>query len=503
MTFIFKKPKKHPVRKKKSQDSQEVLHRLNRYLSENGGEPAEFIARHWKDQATVFSYQEIRQAVLDGYIHEETMELWRQDYSKLVSEKMYPVWKDAIAAGSLGQPVIDRQAAGMVFNINEPSVISWLETRGAEFVTNSTETQRKAIQALLMKKIADEHTVDELAKMIRPCIGLTEAQAKANVRFYDNMVATLKEEHPRMSQEAVEKKAREAQLKYAEKQHRYRAHTIAQTEMAIAYNKGADEGIRQAQAQGLLGVMEKRWSTSGDDNVCDVCRALEGTQIAMDDEFDFKGRSLYPGSKRTPPAHPWCGCAVQYIEVEPPKWGVAADDVISQTMQGLAAGDGEEENTEHDPPKYLGALDNMSEDVVISTLEEYEKEIAGYDKESAIVITDTGLIFQCFGNRENVYVNEDMGDALKGAYVTHNHPVDSSNEYSFSSDDIQLFTECELKVLRGIDERYIYELTREINDMEGYATIEELMASVGELARHQAVIQLAQELGIGYARWKR
>ena len=51
-----------------------------------------------------------------------------------------------------------------------------------------------------MKKIADEHTVDELAKMIRPCIGLTEAQAKANVRFYDNMVATLKEEHPRMSQ---------------------------------------------------------------------------------------------------------------------------------------------------------------------------------------------------------------------------------------------------------------------------------------------------------------
>ena len=235
MTFIFKKPKKHPVRKKKSQDSQEVLHRLNRYLSENGGEPAEFIARHWKDQAAVFSYQEIRQAVLDGYIHEETMELWRQDYSKLVSEKMYPVWKDAIAAGSLGQPVIDRQAAGMVFNINEPSVISWLETRGAEFVTNSTETQRKAIQALLMKKIADEHTVDELAKMIRPCIGLTEAQAKANVRFYDNMVATLKEEHPRMSQEAVEKKAREAQLKYAEKQHRYRAHTIAQTEMAIAY----------------------------------------------------------------------------------------------------------------------------------------------------------------------------------------------------------------------------------------------------------------------------
>ena len=496
MTFIFKKPKKHPVRKKKSQDSQEVLHRLNRYLSENGGEPAEFIARHWKDQATVFSYQEIRQAVLDGYIHEETMELWRQDYSKLVSEKMYPVWKDAIAAGSLGQPVIDRKAAGMVFNINEPSVISWLETRGAEFVTNSTETQRKA------KKIADEHTVDELAKMIRPCIGLTEAQAKANVRFYDNMVATLKEEHPRMSQDAIEKKAREAQLKYAEKQHRYRAHTIAQTEMAIAYNKGADEGIRQAQAQGLLGVMEKRWSTSGDDNVCDVCRTLEGTQIAMDDEFDFKGRSLYPGSKRTPPAHPWCGCAVQYIEVEPPKWGAAADDVISQTMRGLAAGDGEKENTEHDPPKYLGALDNMSEDVVISTLEEYEKEIAGYDIESAVVITDTGLIFQYFGDKESVHPEADMGDALKGAYVTHNHPIGSSNEYSFSSDDMKLFMDNNLRILRGIDEKYVYELSRQTTDVDEYASVEELLADE-ELSKHNDVIIFAETWGIGYRRWKR
>lgn len=107
-------------------------------------------------------------------------------------------------------------------------------------------------------------------------------------------------------------------MKYAEKQHRQRAYDIAQTEMAFAYNKGADEGIRQAQSQNLLGVMEKRWSTSGDSNVCDICRALDGTQIPMDDEFDFKGKILFAGQKRTPPAHPKCACAVLYIEVSPP-----------------------------------------------------------------------------------------------------------------------------------------------------------------------------------------
>lgn len=483
MTFIFKKPKKHPVRKKKSQDSQEVLDRLNRYLSENGGEPAEFIARHWKDQAAVFSYQEIRQAVLDGYIHEETMELWRQDYSKLVSEKMYPVWKDAIAAGSLGQPVIDRQAAGMVFNINEPSVISWLETRGAEFVTNSTETQRKAIQALLMKKIADEHTVDELAKMIRPCIGLTEAQAKANVRFYDNMVATLKEEHPRMSQEAVEKKAREAQLKYAEKQHRYRAHTIAQTEMAIAYNKGADEGIRQAQAQGLLGVMEKRWSTSGDDNVCDVCRALEGTQIAMDDEFDFKGRSLYPGSKRTPPAHPWCGCAVQYIEVEPPKF------VEEEPAYSLGSGDsdGVKEET---PMIEIGEIDTLKIDNAITY---FNDVIRNREFETAVVIDQTGRVFYAEGDESSVTFS---GVDLKDAVLTHNHP--SSNGIgSFSDDDFYFLRDHQdiacfycvneeydysIKVLKSISSISYNEIYREalLNHQEGCDVFHETLEVLRE-----------------------
>ena len=71
-----------------------------------------------------------------------------------------------------------------------------------------------------------------------PGIGLTKGQAKANLRYYENMVATLKKDHPRMKPESIEKKAREAAAKYAERQHRQRAMTIAQTENAFAYNWG-------------------------------------------------------------------------------------------------------------------------------------------------------------------------------------------------------------------------------------------------------------------------
>ena len=119
-----------------------------------------------------------------------------------------------------------------------------------------------------------------------------------------------------MKKESIERKAREKQLIYAAKQQRERANTIAHTEMAFAFNKGMDETIRQAQAEGLMGTMEKRWITAGVDNVCSICQALDGTQIGMDGEFDFPGKILFPGHKLTPPAHPRCRCAVQYIEAD-------------------------------------------------------------------------------------------------------------------------------------------------------------------------------------------
>lgn len=127
-------------------------------------------------------------------------------------------------------------------------------------MTSSTEEQKKAIQAMLLKKTTDKYSVDELARVIRPCIGLTEGQAKANLRYYENLKETLARDHPRMKKESIEKKAREAQIKYAAKQHRERAYTIAHTEMAFAFAKGADAGIRQAQSEGLIGVCQKSGS---------------------------------------------------------------------------------------------------------------------------------------------------------------------------------------------------------------------------------------------------
>lgn len=327
MTFIFKAPKNRRIRKSASRDGQEVLIRLNDYLEGKADEPARILTSFWGNQASTFSYGEIREAILEGSVTQETMRLWQQDYTKMVADKMYPVWMDAVKAGASGQPVFDDFPASFSINTGVPNIVAWIERRGSAFVTASTMEQKKAINAMLVKKITDKYTVDELAQVIRPCIGLTEGQAKANFRYYNSIKEKLAKEHPRMKKESIEKKARERQLIYAAKQQRQRAYTIANTEMAFAFNKGMDETVRQAQAEGLMGVMEKRWITAGTDNVCKICQALDGTQVGMDEEFDFKGKELYPGQKLTPPAHPRCRCAVQYIEVEPPNMGMGIDDM--------------------------------------------------------------------------------------------------------------------------------------------------------------------------------
>lgn len=421
----------------------------------------------------------------------ETLRLWQQDYSVLVANRLGSMWTNAAAAGPSGQPVLDN--VSFKFDTQTSGMMNWIKDRGAEFVTASTQEQKDAIAALLTKKMRDSHTVDELSRLIRPCIGLTERDAKAVARFYDNISNNLKKEHPRMKPESIRRKALDASGKYAERKHRARAMTIAQTESAFAYNRGADEGVRQAQEQGLLGKTIKKWSTSGDDGVCDLCASLEGVEIEMDANFNIGGKLLFPGQHMLPPAHPRCACAVEYIEVEPPKM-FQSEQVYQYNVDSGGVDNAEMQTL------YLGAVENVSEDMVKLVLKDYEDLIVSSPVENAVIITKDGLMWKCVGNSNKIPIGSDSGIVLDGAYVTHNHPVGSLNEYSFSDDDINMFIENNLKFLRGVDEYYVYELTRNSQDLDESLSIFDI---TDYDSRHEMVISKAKKLGIGYRRWRR
>ena len=295
---------------KKSVESQKVLEALDNYLESNLDEPMKWLVRFWKDQAAVMLYKDLREIVIGEADPQSLFDQWFSDYSVFLSSKMTASWESAYFAAwnSIAEFVaLEEKISSEIY------VRDWIINRTGNLVTNVCSDQVNAVRYLIAEAQSLGMSSDETARYIRPTIGLTERQAAANLRHYNSVKTQLRADHPRMKEESIERKARTAAAKYAERQQRYRAETIARTEIAQAYNAGADAFIREAMRHDLMPEMKKEWSTALDGRVCKECQALEGVQISMDDSFETQsGRRNV--TVLLPPLHPRCKCAVKYVE---------------------------------------------------------------------------------------------------------------------------------------------------------------------------------------------
>ena len=278
-----------------------ILQTLRSFLDAKEPELVRLLVNTWRTQGKAITYKELREALLSGDIDEKLWAEWQKDYSRFVVQHMQPAWVDAIdAAAKQLEAEYD-----WYFNPMADGVVDWVQNRAAEFVTNCTQTQLDGLRAVVQRAAAMKGmSVDELARVIRPMVGLTKQQAEANLRYYNTLRAN----------KITPKRARESSIYYASRQHRSRAYTIARTELATAYNTGAHEGTKQAQAAGLLGECVKVWSTADDERVCSICGGLDGKRVAMDENFDGARGSW--STRLHPPAHPGCRCAVMYVEID-------------------------------------------------------------------------------------------------------------------------------------------------------------------------------------------
>lgn len=339
--FVLKKSRRRIFKAKQSDDAKEILNRINTYLHENAEEPVELLTRFWDDQQKAITYQELRQIVLAGLVSVEQIEEWRKDYSVLVNNSLKTLWETAIKAGAYSQPLLDDKTFS--FDMTYPGVQNWIKERGSAFVTAITDEQRKAVSSLLLRGVEQNSSVDEVARNIRTCIGLTSRQSIAAANLYEHTKQALRKQHPRMWDSTIETKARHTAQMYAERAHRQRAMNIARTEMAYAYNQGADFGIRQAYRENLIGAYKKVWTTSGDEGVCSYCAGLDGKEVGMDGNFGF-GRGLFGTEGELPPAHPNCACAIEYIEIEPPTFQeLIVKDVTDEYINDATPGIGKVE----------------------------------------------------------------------------------------------------------------------------------------------------------------
>lgn len=307
--FVFTRHANHAIKKAPN----DVLARLEAFLNRDTPELTELVYRLFQNQQNAVSYKELREAVMNGY--EDEILRWQEDYARFVVDELYPRWKEAMHKGA---SALEGRLGDFVFDDSDREVIQWLNQHGADFVTNVGKETRDAVKAILYKGQIEGWTSAEIARYIRPCVGLTRPDAEANARYQKRVYDSLLKDHPRMSEEKASQRAREAALKYAAKQHRRRADMIANTELAYAYNRGAHESVRQAVRDGMMGTCIKVWSTAGTERVCPSCMALNGVSAGFDEDFSIKGKVLFKGMHETPPAHPRCRCAVKYKEISQP-----------------------------------------------------------------------------------------------------------------------------------------------------------------------------------------
>lgn len=299
---------------KSSKEGDLVLDKLRAYLDKNEPQFVRFLQKVWDKQAKDISYKELREAILSGELSKEILNQWMEDYSLFVEEYLLNFYFSAILEAT---QKLKQKYPEFYLDLLSEGVQEWSNNKSAKFVTNITDSQIKGLKSVIMKASQlEDSSVDDLSRVIRPMIGLTQQQSKANLRYYQTM----------LSNKVPKKKALENSLNYSFKQHRYRAMNIARTELVFAYNQGSFFCTKKAQEQKFLGSCSKQWCTALDERVCSICGGLDNKQIEMEEDFDFKTKIKDRDIKKVPPAHPGCRCAVIFVETKPPAVEVLQDN---------------------------------------------------------------------------------------------------------------------------------------------------------------------------------
>lgn len=297
-----------------------------------------------------------------------------------------------------------------------------------------------------------------------------------------------------------------------------RAKTIARTEGHRIQQESTRDAQQGAKSKGADVV--KQWDSTLDGKTRDSHRRVDGEIRELDEKFsnglDFPGD---PGGKAGEVVN--CRC----VSLTRARWALDEDELktlkeraaffeldkaknfedfkkkyLQIKPTGLAAkvsGDG---IPEHEAPLLVKSIDYGDKKAVMAEITKFEKAMVNSTIETACVVTKEGKVYYCSGVKDGVFPDFDLKDEIKGATITHNHPIDET-VFSFSNPDLELFMDYDLDVLRGCDKLYTYEFTRNADDID---VIEDMdIDEVTEEAfQHLTMIMTAQKYGIGYRRWK-
>jgi SPP1 gp7 family putative phage head morphogenesis protein len=476
--FVFTHPRTIPVIKVR-RGKNRTLFKLRAFLNTEEAKTVKWLTSLWDKQASAITYKELREAVLAGSLSPERLEKWQKDYSNLVNTALAPQWQKAMGEAA---EEIKQKYPYFLYNPATEAAQEYIKQRGAQLVTGLVQSQREALNAMIARgAYYNAMTAGELARIMRPCIGLTKPQAAANLNHYNAVKENLLKNNPNMKEETAEKKAREQAAYYAQKQHSYRAQTIANTELAAAYNQGHYGATKDAQAKGYIGDCKKVWLTADDETVCPICGKVEGEERNMDDMFSI--------NVLLPPAHPGCRCAVAYEEITepvvPPVIETVTEPDTTGELPNIDTMINQDDNALKptlssgkigDTDGYTKIIDvrrvDFSDDKKIQEqIEAFSDKYAYAKVEYAMVMSLAGKAYELEGLSGVVNPGLVGREALKGSIVIHNHPVrfeDTDRDDSFSLMDLIFAAEYKTgkQYLTSGKRRNAFEFTKKMTSAE-------------------------------------
>ena len=257
--------------------------------------------------------EEIEQAILTGTIHSTWPSRWKELYSRFINNSLAPAWKRSIHQGGItvtkGVTKSMRLRTPLTFSTTTQAIVDWLLNSSAQFLTSASSQQMLAVQNILTQFTVNQPmSASEIARIIRPVVGINEPQSRALANFR----LSLLEVEPKIKAPVIEARVQ----RKITNQIVSRSEMIARTELSFAYHNGQHEAIRQAFTQGAFPdghVVVKTWLCAP--GCCAICQDLDGKTIGIDGIYADLSRGPIQEVK-SPPRHPHCRCT-EYYELIP------------------------------------------------------------------------------------------------------------------------------------------------------------------------------------------
>lgn len=181
------------------------------------------------------------------------------------------------------------------FDVTDFRATEYAVNRSASLVRAIDNETRANITRIIGRAFTDGLDIPDTARAVREVVGLTPQWANAVYNFQQGLIDKGSDPH------YIDKMVGQ----YSDHLLDVRSETIARTEVLESSNEGRAQGWSQAAEHGLFNAATatKEWSAGRGERTCEICGALDGTEVAMEDGWEVDGEVLM-----MPPAHPRCRC---------------------------------------------------------------------------------------------------------------------------------------------------------------------------------------------------